>query len=283
MRMLFTAAFVLVALFVGSAPAFAAEADCAPQVQLDVTKIEAQFILLNEIHGNVEMPRFTAALVCSLLRAGRSVVLALERQGEEQVNLNRYIDSDGGPADREALLRARGWHQRCPDGRMSEAMLDLIENMRLLRRAGQRVGLLAFSKNDNLDVPMTVAENAHLTPADNVLVSRIYDRAMADNLMFSGILYRGYTFVALTGHAYTNRGYPGDPDFMPMGALLSAQTPTFIIGFDSPGGTSWRAGPGSCGPLRIDAGKLFKDDTKIDAVVRLDGLTASPPIFAAGM
>ena len=258
-------------------PAWSAGVDCDPQTQLDVSTIAPQVILLDEVHGNVEKPAFTRGLICSLLQGGRSVILGIEHPADEQVGLNRYIESEGRVQDREELLQAKLWNGKCQDGRTSAAMLELIDHVRRLRKSGARVGILAIDLAEGLKVPMTDAEKARLGPEDNVIVSRLYDRAMADTILFNAVLYRGYTLVVLTGHAYTDKGYPGDPAFVPMGALLGEQMPVFYVGFESPGGTSWRAGSQGCNVKTIAAGKLFRETSRIDAVVKLDSLTASPP------
>ncbi len=271
-RALFAA--LLASMLAGSAAAM--EADCAPQTKIDAAKINTQIVLVGESHGTKELPAFTAGLVCSLLRAGKSVILAVERNGEEQEGLNRYLDSEGGDSARDALLQGERWQSKYQDGRASQAMLELIESMRALRQAGQRIGVLALGRNENLNVPMTAAERAPLTPEDNILQSRIYDRAMADNLLFASILYRTYVIVALTGHSHTAKGYAQDPEFLPMGYLINQQAPTFIIGFETGGGMAWSAGGGGYKERPIAAGRLYREGTKIDAVVFIDMLTASP-------
>ena len=73
------------------------------------------------------------------------------------------------------------------------------------------------------------------------------------------------------------RGYSGDPDFLPTGYVAKTQVPTFIVGFDSGGGAGWSAGGNGCKERAIEADKLYREGTKIDATVEIDTLTASPP------
>ncbi|CAN5147558.1 hypothetical protein BH09PSE6_BH09PSE6_08150 [soil metagenome] len=221
---------------------------CTPQTLIDTGKIASQVILVGEAHGSNEMPAFTLGLVCSLLTSGKSVVLGLEYAGEQQARFDRYIVSDGS-ADAQQMMQGYDWRGGCQDGRGSKAMLGLIESMRGLRAAGARVGLLALRQNEKLDVPMTEQESGRISAADNVLTSRISDRSMADYIVRTAILHRGYVFVILVGagHASTVQGYSRDPEFRPMGNVLRSLMPdTTIIGFDTRGGSRWSAGRGGC-------------------------------------
>ena len=177
--------------------------DCVPQTQVDVTKIVPQVILIGEAHGTVEIPQFTLGVVCSLLKAGKSVILGVEYTGEQQDALNRYLLSPGGAADRQDLLQGRNW-KRYSDGRGSVAMFELVDGMRRLRQQGQRVGVLAFQSNENLDVPMEVADRTMIVGEENKLLNRINDADMASTVLRESVLYRRYVLVILSGYSHTS-------------------------------------------------------------------------------
>ena len=251
--------------------------DCAPQSQVDVSKITQQIVLIGESHGTKELPEFTSGLVCSLLKDGRSVILAVERPAEEQEHLQRYIESEGTAADKSALLSVYMWSSRWQDGRSSEAMFALVEGIRKLRKSGQRVGILAMQKLDNLKVPMTVAESAQLSFADQKIYSILNDRGMADSLLAAAVLYRNYTVVALAGfsHTSTKKGSSRDADYLPLGYVISSLAPTYIIGVRHGGGEFWGM------KARYDvypfvSSDFFKEQDKVDAIVNFPKLTASP-------
>ena len=270
-----------VASFCVASQAMAAPPECTAQTQVDVTKIEPQVILVGEAHGTNELPRYTGELVCSLLKAGKSVVLAVEQDGDEQDALNRYMRSAGTANDRKILLKSRTWGTYS-DGRGSAAMFELVESIRTLRQTGQRVGVLAFRRADNLEVPMEEPDKVRLTPADNALQNRLSDVDMANSIMYAAILYRRYVVVVLAGYSHTSTVpyTSNDPNFMsylPMGQVVAGQMPVFTIGIDSGGGEFWTAGPGGGRQRPIQAGNLFVAGTKIDAAVHIDGLTPSPP------
>lgn len=251
--------------------------DCTPQSQLDASKIKQQIVLVGEVHGTKELPEFTSGLVCSLLKDGRSVILALERFAEEQEHLQRYIESEGTAADRSALLGVHMWASRWQDGRSSEAIFALVEDIRKLRKSGQRVGILAMQKFDNLKVPMTKAESAPLSFADQRIHSVINDRTMADSLMAASLLYRKYTVVALAGykHTSTRKGSSRDAEYLPLGRLISSMEPTFIIGVRHGGGEFWGRGS-SYRVMQLQSTQFFEEGDKVDAVITIPKFTASP-------
>lgn len=251
--------------------------DCTPQTQLDVSKIKQQIVLVGEVHGTKEMPEFTSGLVCSLLKDGRSVILAVERFAEEQEHLQRYIESEGTAADRSALLGVHMWASRWQDGRSSEAMFALVEDIRRLRKSGQRVGILAMQHLDNLKVPMTKAERAPLTVADSIIYSRINDRGMADSLMSAAVQFRNYTLVALAGfrHTSTKKGSSRDADYLPMGHVISSMAPTYIVSVRHGGGEFWGGGS-SYRVMQLQSTQFFEENDKVDAVITIPKFTASP-------
>ena len=253
--------------------------NCVSQTLLDVTKISEQVVLVGEVHGTQEIPAFTAGLVCSLLKGGRSVILALERDGNEQPAFNRYIESDGDENARRDLTAFYEWNSKCPDGRSSAAMLGLIEEMRRLRQHGYRVALVALRQQYGLSIPTTAEDNKPLSREDNAIHNVIADRAMADNLLNTAILFRQYVVVALagSGHTTTIESSIDSQRFQPMGKLVAELTPTFIVGFSSPGGKHWGFGARGCGERELAPGALYQASSRINAVVELPVLTVSPP------
>ena len=260
-------------------PVAKAAVDCQPQTSVNVAAIKQQVIVVGELHGAAQVPAFVSGLVCSLLKNGRSVILALERDGDEQVALNHYLLSAGQAADRRALLALPAWAGTFQDGRSSEAVLALIDDMRKLHVAGQRVAVLTMQQRLGADVLQRADERLPISDADNRLASRLNDRAMADTLAYAALMYRGYTVVALAGNVHTATQRPAwieDPLYQPMGQLLSAMMAAYFIGLKSEGGTSWNCSPG-CGAHVLLASKMYVEGAQIDAEVQLGKLTASPP------
>ena len=258
----------------------AAEVQCSPTTEVDVSSIGTRIVIVGERHGTTEIPAFVERLVCSFLRMGRPVILALETDGAEQAAVNRYLDSDGLPADRSTYLVSARWQDECQDGRKSVAMLALIDAMRRWRQAGQRVGVATIGPNENVSAPLSAAEESSpLSVEDAVVAARANDRILAGNALLTAAQFRPYTIVALTGflHASTLKGNARDPEYLPTGYLVAQQLPTFTIAIETGPGSSWNQTAGGCGASAIAAQKLYSDGTKTDAVVRLQTVTASPP------
>lgn len=68
---------------------------------MEAASIEPQIIIVGEMHGTEQAPRFVSGLVCSLLQAGHGVIVALERNATEQGALNDFMASAGRAVDRE--------------------------------------------------------------------------------------------------------------------------------------------------------------------------------------
>ena len=256
--------------------AHASEPDCTPQTQVDVSRIDRQVILIGEAHGTVEIPQFTLGVVCSLLQAGKSVILGIEHNGEQQAALNRYLLSSGGAADRADLLKGINW-ARYSDGKGSVAMFELVDAMRRLRLQGQRVGVLAFERNEGLDVPMEAADRTMIVGEDLKLANRLNDADMASNVLYNALLYRRYAVVILAGYSHTstipstwNAAMFGT--YEPMGQLVSEQTPVFTIAIDTGGGRQAHGGK----IYEIEPGPSYVVGTQVDAHVRIEHLTPSP-------
>ncbi|MBF5044449.1 ChaN family lipoprotein [Aggregicoccus sp. 17bor-14] len=186
------------------APRAVREARCGETLPgLDEMAKPGGILLLGELHGTQEVPRFMARAVCQVAFEQVPVVLALELPVQEQPALDAYLRSEGGPDDQRALLMGAVWHRPRQDGRTSRAVLELIEHVRVLNRQGLPVSLLAFDS-------LTLQGNAH-------------EQAMAERLLARRAKEKGSALLVLTGnaHASTERGTEWDPGLVPMGALLA--------------------------------------------------------------
>ena len=258
-----------------------AAVDCVPQTAVDVTRIAPRIVLVGEAHGTNEIPRFVEGLVCSLLQAGRPVIVGVEHGDEQQAALNRYLVSDGDGNARRDLLQGINW-RRYSDGRGSVAMLGLVDALRRLRGQGQPVAVLAIGRNESLDMPLPDAERVPVPPAANALLNRLGNESMANAVLYAATLYPRAVVVVLAGYSHTSTRFAvtNDPMFgsyRPMGQVLVEQMPVFTVGIETGGGV--RAGTGRDGSrdYALDAGPLTVDGTTVDATVRLDRVTASPP------
>ncbi len=101
-------------------------------------------ILLGERHGTEQAPAFVTSLLCLGIVRGERIILALEIPSHEQDRLDDYLASDGGEAAVQVLSTgSRFWNGRMRDGRSSEAMLALIDTVRVRRGAGAAIDIVA--------------------------------------------------------------------------------------------------------------------------------------------
>lgn len=104
---------------------------------------DQRVVILGGGQGTVEAPRFAGELACQLGK-GKPVVLALPWPRQLDSTLNLFL---GGSASAEARLRAhRLWtaKETVGEGLASQAMWDLLLQLKAWRAAGQPIEVLAF-------------------------------------------------------------------------------------------------------------------------------------------
>ncbi|MBF5042464.1 ChaN family lipoprotein [Aggregicoccus sp. 17bor-14] len=223
------------------------------------------FLVLGEVHGTQEVPRFVGQAVCHAAHLGAPVVLALELPVREQRALDRYLQSDGDEEDVEALTAGPFWHRPEQDGRSSRALVELIERARTLGRQGLRVAVLSFDVEG--------------------LQGSAHDAAMAQRLLAARKQQPRASFIVLTGnvHASNERGVPWDRDFVPMGWHLSrAGVPFHSYDVLYRHGSAWdcRLGPRAalaCGAHPTQGGTRTSSEGGVVHTVKLDAGQDSRP------
>ena len=239
-------------------------------VGLDTHLERGAILWFGEMHGTEESPRFAGDVACHAAHEG-SVQLGLEIPNAEQARIDRYVRSAGDATDRAALLQGEFWREH--DGRSSEAMVALIERVRVLRVAGAAIDVVAY------DVPWAPDRDAAMAE----LVGRVRDPKAI--------------FVGLSGNLHSRRtkGTPWNPDLVPMVAHLVAHglaVTTFDVAAN--GGTFWGCisdGPGEpqqCGEHENSRGESGEPwtlgpprDPSHDGVYRVGATTASRPALAS--
>lgn len=231
-----------------------------------------RILLLGELHGTEESPAFALDVACHAVQAGLPVVVGLELLDVEQAPVDAFLDSNGTPDDRKALLSGRIWQRDYQDGRNSRAMADLIDGARRLRRDGGDVRVSLFD-------------------ASGAAGGQQRDRAMGANLVALARAAPEKMLIVLAGnmHTRTTRGNARNADYEPMGYVLSKGTsPERVIALDvaHAGGSAWICAPG-CGATSL-GGKHGEspwtievdDDTRPpghQGWYRVGRITASPP------
>ncbi|GHG67384.1 hypothetical protein [Comamonas sp. JC664] len=159
-------------------------------------------LLLGEMHGTQEVPRFMAQAACQTAVAGTPVTVGLELPLENQTRIDAFLDSAGEEHDWLKLMEAPFWRSPYPDGRSSEAVANMLEQLRELRFRGLDVDIFVF---DHPKAQGQAREDAmHATVRHQVESS-----PKRFHVILSGNI-----------HSRTKKGLPWNKDFKPMGLLL---------------------------------------------------------------
>jgi len=209
---------------------------CEPVEGLAERIVPGRIFLLGEMHGTQQSPAFASSVACAVAAREMEVVVGLELASSAQERVDRYLESPGRPADREALLQHDIWTRSYQDGRTSEAMLDLIERVRRLRHEGNSARILFF------DAPTATGGQDRETK-------------MAHNIAASAGAHPAAVHVILTGnlHSRTVPGSRRDRDYEPMGYLLQQQVPgnrIVALSVGHEGGSAWICAP-DCGVVSL--------------------------------
>jgi erythromycin esterase-like protein len=211
--------------------------DTAKSLRLTVDAIaDHRLVLLGEKHGTRQIPPFVAALVEQLSESG-PIVLAMELPRSEQASLQQYLESDGGNTARLALRSTSYWNVQSDqhDGRRSLDMLDLIEQVRLLRKNGKAIELLGFD----------LAPGTHHD-------SQSRDQFMAKYLREQFLTQPAARFLVLTGNVHAmliKPSYAPAQMQTPMGSYLSDLHP-YSVNINARSGAFWGCQQ-VCSPIRI--------------------------------
>ncbi|RKG61201.1 hypothetical protein D7X30_07035, partial [Corallococcus sp. AB011P] len=101
-------------------------------------------LLLGELHGTQEVPRFIAQSVCQLVTSGMPVTVGLELPVENEDRITTFLQSQGGEVNWLKLMEAPFWRSPYPDGRGSEAVANMLEQLRHLRAQGLDVAVFVY-------------------------------------------------------------------------------------------------------------------------------------------
>lgn len=201
---------------------------------------EQRLVLLGEMHGTQEIPQLVADVAERWSRSG-PLLLAIEIHASEQASLAAYLHGDGTPAQRDALRRRPYWSvpASANDGRRSEDMLELVEQVRRLRALGRDVAILPF------DVANGVSRGAEWR-----------DRAMAACLRHAWDALPDGRMLVLTGNVHAMRMRPAHaPPQMqtPMAVDLQDLRP-YSVDITALAGQYWACRSSGCGPQPVAPG-----------------------------
>ncbi|NRD43448.1 hypothetical protein [Corallococcus exiguus] len=179
-------------------------------------------MLLGELHGTQEVPRFIAQSVCQLVTSGMPVTVGLELPVENEDRISAFLQSQGGDVDWLKLMEAPFWRSPYPDGRGSEAVANMLEQLRHLRAQGLDVAVFVY------DHPKLSGQQREDALTKTVL-AQVKAKPERFHLVMSGNI-----------HPRTAKGLPWDKQYKPMGYLLKDQVEDVTaldMAYDS--GTAW--------------------------------------------
>jgi len=256
------------ALLLTAARAFASEPtprnDCSAPQEFTQSKL----VLVGELHGTREAPVFVGSAACALAARG-PLVVGLEMPAVEQSRIDAYLASGGGETERAALTIGKFWGFQ--DGRASHAMLDLIERLRVLKRGGASLHVLAM---------------------DGSTTDSSKDEAMAFALRRVMQDEPQARVLALMGNVHARVILDEAEDDPPVGSRLRDLRPLAVLA-NHGGGEAWVCMDGVCGvhPMSSRWGKDRKPGyyqgeavwSSYADTVHLGTITASLPVRSAAM
>lgn len=112
-----------------------------PGAEVVLADQSKRYVIVGERHGTNQIPALFSDLVCAAASKG-PVVVGLEMEADQQKSLDEYMVSNGDQTARDTLFAHRHW--RSPDGRASEAMFQLLDNLRRLLHEGKQIFVRAL-------------------------------------------------------------------------------------------------------------------------------------------
>jgi uncharacterized iron-regulated protein len=220
-----------------------------------------QVIILGEIHGTNESPRFAENIVCHLQQAKKRVVLALEISNDYQAQITEAMNQDSEQAAVTQLGKMPFWRPSMQDGKRSIGYMSLLRSAWRWKKQNPEFKVIA------VDLP----SNASLAREEYIAQS---------------------TVVGLLGnlHAQRDKGTPWNKDFVPAVSLVT-KLDLVSLQMDYSAGTAWVCNRAGCGVNSVSSappsGKvqtqritLSKQDPKFDGMYFLGEVTASAPFIS---
>lgn len=250
--------------------------DCGSPVTIPDVVYQAKVLLLGEIHGTQEMPRFAGDIACHFAKRGQPVALALELPRQVQARIDAYLESSGDMTARLALVGDDFW-RKALDGRATLAMIDLIERVRLLKSVGMDMQLIAMDK--------AWSNPERLPGTRDETMARLVNDA-AGQLAARGVV------IVLAGNVHTSRveKYPHFKADTPMGFLLKVG-PVLAFNVSHDGGTASIYGappegkhlPARSSEVKARSFELFKeiDELGYSGKFHVGPINASPHVARA--
>ena len=157
---------LLLSLVLAGGPAAAPPCDPIKGAEQLWAKPETRFVFIGETHGTREAPAAFADLVC-LASRDRRVLAAIELPSLMQADLEAFVSANAGSDAEAALFRHPLWKLPFGDGRTSQAMVEMLLELRRLKSSGRDITVTAFQPSgtrrpEGFDQSYYELEMAHL-------------------------------------------------------------------------------------------------------------------------
>lgn len=235
-----------------------------------------RLLIVGDYHGSNEIPDFVAQLV-SDASAQRPVRLGLEMETFEKKPIQTYMASHGTAADRAALLHDGFW--AVGQGRMSQAIVRLIESVRKLREQGRDVDVFTTVTDYPGDAAIKQAggEDAYRSAGMAQIIDGKVQHGAARQLV-----------IAFMGNAHSAYAGPARGKSSTVTERLLSDAP-YLVNLDLHGGSAWNCQANGCGlhglpdkAMPVDGSSLLRkaqsrSGEPAQVWLQFPPLTPSPP------
>jgi hypothetical protein len=194
-------------------------------------------LVFGEWHGTNEIPAFFQSAICAASSENQAVRVGLEMPVDEKSHVEAFV---AGVEAEKQLLASAFWTDEFQDGRRSQAMLEVLKEVRRLRSLGRRIVIEPF------DVP--AAQRSTPQARDDFMASTLKEVLSAPSETISLMLMGN-------GHARTIPGAPWSKDYRWTASQLRGAGVKFVSLKDkTAGGTAWSCpdvDPSHCGAQRV--------------------------------
>lgn len=227
-----------------------------------------RLLVLGEVHGTNESPEFVKYLMCGILQGAEPlppIIVGLEYPSGENLSLQTFLNSREIPPDTRSTLTSSGfWQQPFQDGRSSQAIYRLINDIRMIRQLGYKIDVYPY-------VPS-------YPNGDNSI-----DEQYADAINHLTDRFPESLVIVLTGNLHAKKS----AEMKKMASYLTAKNKSILL--VSSGGTAWACTP-KCGLGTLKGDGQFAlekseehsdllptNDVDYDGYLYLGNVTASLP------
>jgi len=192
---------------------------------------QPRFVIFGETHGTRESPELVGQVACALSSRGKPVLVAVELDASSNAQLQQLWETPVAGFRQRVAQELRGFAGRL-DGVGSEAMLDLIEWLHALSRAGKKIDIVAFNG---------ARDTAQAQRWSSLPHQAGHEAEQAENIATAAAGKPHAAVLVLVGNAHAQKGpveFSG-LRYEPMAMRLAASGPIVSLNEIYGSGTMW--------------------------------------------